>query len=224
MEFMSRDGAARRICLVGAFALAIGSLGANADPVQQTAVVSANADASAGAAVRADPVAELADAIAARLALMDDVARYKWNHEQRVADPERESAVLDRVTTDAVALGVPQDYAHRVVGAQIDAARMRQVQLFAVWRTQPRTPFPNVPDLATVQRPAIDAATRSLITRLRASMCELDSTQAHAALERPPQSMRADVWSLAVAALWPAPACAASPRTAPAAAPQPKSH
>ena len=150
--------------------------------------------------------ARLKDAIEARLLLMDDVARYKWNHDLPVADAPREAVLLDRTTAQAVALGIPEDYARRVVAAQIAAARVRQQELIDRWRQASRPPFDDVPDLATVQRPTIDRATADLLTRLRAAMCGLDDSARGALASPSPQlaeSTRA--WTTAVEALWPLP-------------------
>ena len=155
----------------------------------------------------ASPLTDLKGAIAARLLLMDDVARYKWNHGQPIVDPEREAALLERISGEAVALGVPQDYARRVVAAEIEASRTLQLELIAVWQRQQHSPFADVPDLTTIQRPTIDAATRQLLEELSASLCALNSDAARAVLETAPPSLAQSpaIWSLATAALWPVP-------------------
>ena len=154
-----------------------------------------------------EAVAALQDAIAARLQLMDDVARYKWNHGLPVLDAAREAALLDRTTAEAVARGIPETYARRVVAAQIAASRARQEELLQRWQdAAPPPTFADVPDLAREQRPAIDAATAALLTRLRTAMCSLDDT-ARTALAAPPQSFDGStrVWATAVDPLWPPP-------------------
>ena len=157
----------------------------------------------------ASPLDDLASAIAARLSLMDDVARYKWNHSLPIVDEQREAKLVGSATAQAVTFGVPADYAHRVVVAQIEASRTRQTELTTLWRAQHHAPFDGVPDLATAQRPAIDAATTNLFRRLRAAMCELDSDTAHAVFADPPAGLEGakNAWSTATAALWPAPDC-----------------
>jgi len=162
--------------------------------------------ATASCAIAA-PAAELEDAIAARLLLMDDVARYKWNHALPVVDPEREDALLERATGDAVAIGLSEAYARRVIAAQIDASRAIQLELVSGWQRDKQPPFANVPDLATVQRPAIDAATHRLLERLHATMCTLSDESTRADLQNPPASLARQhaAWSIAIAALWPVP-------------------
>jgi len=177
------------------------------------ALAGAIACAAATAAVAAsdaieklDAIDALKDAIAARLLLADDVARYKWNHGLPVVDTARESALLDRTTAQAVALGIPESYARRVVTAQIAASRARQQELLERWHRLDESTFADVPDLATAQRPAIDRATAALLTQLRAAMCTLDAA-ARAALAVPPPSFDASaaVWTTAVDPLWPLP-------------------
>jgi chorismate mutase len=153
-----------------------------------------------------DRIVELKDAIAARLVLMNDVARYKWNAELPVLDAPREAALLERTTDSAAAVGVPRNYARRVVAAQIEASRDVQQTLIEHWRAERHGAFPGVPDLVTVQRPAIEQATAVLLAHLRDAMCELDDP-ARDALATPPPSLAATAraWSIAVDALWPPP-------------------
>ena len=157
-----------------------------------------------GSCAAASPLADLTDAIAARLLLMNDVARYKWNHAQPIVDPEREAALLERATADAVALGLPEAYARRVLAAQIEASRTLQLKLFATWRSEQQPPFPGVPDLAAVQRPGIDGATHRLLEQLKASLCPLTQDDARTAIETPPTSLadQPAAWSIAIASLW----------------------
>lgn len=155
----------------------------------------------------AEPLAELKSAITARLLLMEDVARYKWNHALPIADPEREAALLERTTAEAVALGLPETYARRVMTAQIEASRSLQLELVAVWRQRGQPAFEGVPDLTAVQRPAIDTATQQLLEQLHASLCALVPEEARAQLETVPASFdkHPAAWAIATAALRPTP-------------------
>jgi chorismate mutase-like protein len=159
---------------------------------------------SAGtASAAAQPLAVVRDAIAARLALMDDVARHKWNAGLPIAAPEREAALLEAVTTVAVAKGLPEDYARDVIAAQIDASRALQTALFERWQASGQGNFVAVPDLNTVQRPRIDAATRNLLDAVAAARCALAAVDAKTQLAAPPADFAAprEVWSMAVAPL-----------------------
>lgn len=156
----------------------------------------------------AAPSAELKDAIAERLLLMDDVARYKWNHALPVVDAQREAALLERTTAEAVAIGLPEAYARCVITAQIDASRTLQLDLVATWQRDKQPPFADVPDLAAVQRPAIDAATHRLLEQLHAAMCGLSDEPTRAELQKVPAllAQQRAAWAIATATLWPVPA------------------
>ena len=196
----------RTLCVPLAFAALLSHTSAHTS-AQTSAQTS---DGSVGAPI-ATPVpdagiARLKDAIAARLLLADDVARYKWNHALPVLDSEREAAVLERTTGAAVALGIPQDYARRVVAAQITASRDRQQASMDAWRRAQHAQFTDVPDLATVQRPALERATTDLLTRLHDSMCNLDAAARTTLAAAPPTLADSpDAWSAAVDPLWPPP-------------------
>jgi chorismate mutase-like protein len=146
-----------------------------------------------------DPVAELRDAIAARLLLMQDVARYKWNAKLPIEDAVREKTLIERTTAEAVAMDMCAAYARDVVAAQVAASRALQTEWIARWRAAGQGTFANVPDLATTQRSAIDAATNSLLKALVDARFELDSPGAIALLGTPPHSLagEADVWAIA---------------------------
>ena len=159
---------------------------------------------AAAPAAAADPVEMLREAVAARLLLMDDVARFKWNAELPIADPQREAALLQRMTASAVALGLPEDYARRVLAAQMEASRAIQGALFDRWRAARQGRFDEVPDLATVQRPAIDRATTALLEALAGARCELDDAEARRMFEAAPAGLdnQAVAWAIATAPLF----------------------
>jgi chorismate mutase-like protein len=161
----------------------------------------------------ADPVHELHDAVAARLLLMEDVARFKWNAQLPIADQEREAALLARVTHVAVELGVPEAYARRVIAAQMEAARAIQTSLFEQWRAARHGPFAAVPDLAEVQRPRIDRATTRLLTALAHTRCALDAGDVRQSFTAAPTQLTefSAAWDVATAALFSAGACVSRP-------------
>lgn len=150
-------------------------------------------------AASSDPVADLRDAIAARLLLMQDVARYKWNAQLPIEDAAREKTLIERATADAVAMDMCAAYARDVIAAQVSASRALQTEWFARWRAAGQGTFTGVPELATTQRSAIDAATNALLKALVEARFELDSPDAIAPLDTPPQSLarEANAWSIA---------------------------
>ncbi len=161
---------------------------------------------SATLAACASPGAEVRTAIAERLALMDDVARYKWNEELPITDEVRESQLLMDLTATAESLGLEREFAQRVLRAQMAAARLQQEWLIATWRAQDRGPFDDVPDLGLMQRPAITIATTRLLTTLRRHACSLTKADSRSRLDTPPTGIHADAWATATAALFPPPA------------------
>jgi chorismate mutase len=148
----------------------------------------------------ADAIDDLAGAIEARLLLMPDVARHKWNHGLPVADPEREAALLEQIALRAVVLSIDPPCARAALEAQLAASRAWQSQLVERWRARARGPFKDVPDLATALRPAIDASTDRLLDALRDVGCSADATTS-ARLSAPPPALsdRPRVWAIAVA-------------------------
>jgi chorismate mutase-like protein len=118
---------------------------------------------AAPAAINLEPLCAL---IAERLAVMPDVARYKWNTRTAIEDLARERQIIEGLKQDAEAFGIPASWAERFFRAQIEAAKMIQRQHFARWEKSGQGPFAEVPDLATVIRPRLDALTPRLLREL----------------------------------------------------------
>jgi chorismate mutase-like protein len=157
----------------------------------------------------ATPVTDLRDAVAARLLLMEEVARYKWNAQLPITAPEREAALLDRATAAAVEIDIPGDYARQVIAAQIEASRTMQAALFESWQAAHDGPFGDVPDLTTVQRPRIDRATTQLLHALARARCTLQTDDARRRLSAAPAPLArfTAAWQIATAALFSPTAC-----------------
>ncbi|HMA11144.1 MAG TPA: gamma subclass chorismate mutase AroQ [Steroidobacteraceae bacterium] len=114
-----------------------------------------------------DPAAaRLAALIDERLALVTEVARYKWNTGAAVEDPPREQALLESLREKAVALGVPRQRVDAFFLAQIEAAKQLQHELFARWKRERREKFPGIAELATSIRPDIDRVTNQMLQTL----------------------------------------------------------
>lgn len=162
------------------------------------AMVAAGQPAVAGEAVEG-----LKRVMAERLALMHEVARYKWNQGLAIEDPERERVVLARTAERAVAGGIPAALAARLVRAQIEAAKVIQRADVAGWEAAGAGPFDHVPDLAGELRPEITRRTDELIVAVRQAMPLLGDCPERAALRVPPPAMAAypEAWAIAVAGL-----------------------
>jgi len=113
-----------------------------------------------------DARAQLVQLIDARLALMPDVARYKWNAKAAIEDLPREQEVLVTLGREAAALGLPPDNTERFLRAQIEASKQMQRELFERWQAQGLGRFAQVPDLAHDIRPQLDALTSRLLRAL----------------------------------------------------------
>lgn len=117
-----------------------------------------------GRAIAQEPA--LAELITDRLALMQDVAAWKYLHALPVEDLPREAAVLEAMAAQATSLGLDPAPLVAFSAAQIDAAKAIQSCWFARW-TDGSFPAPTeAPDLAAVIRPEIlriDAALVALV-------------------------------------------------------------
>lgn len=114
-----------------------------------------------------------------RLALMPDVARFKWNTRAAIEDLGREQQIIAGLKREAEALGVPGGWAERFFRAQIEAAKVIQRELFARWERERQGAFADTPDLATVTRPRLDALTPRLLRELAMAWPAIsDRTQA----------------------------------------------
>lgn len=103
-----------------------------------------------------------------RLDLMHDVARWKWTAQKPIDDPDREAALLARMVIQATNRGIDADEARTFFEDQFAAAKLIQRADFDQWTREGRGPFEDVADLASVQRPRIDAATERLLDALAA--------------------------------------------------------
>lgn len=124
-----------------------------------------NAQSKPDAARFSDPQEDLRhvlELIAQRLALMPDVAAWKWEAKQPILDAPREAQVLDRAVADAVAFGLDGEAARQFFDLQIRMARSIQHRYFEDWRIA-NTSVPKARDLNQELRPALDALGRELL-------------------------------------------------------------
>jgi len=98
-----------------------------------------------------------------RLSLMPDVARYKWEHDRPIEDPEREESLIDHFVREAQARGLDADWSRHVIVAQITAARRVQQDCFERWRLSAPDESDPVLDLQTKLRPRIEQVTNQLL-------------------------------------------------------------
>jgi chorismate mutase len=102
-----------------------------------------------------------------RLALMDQVARSKWDSDQPIADPQREREMLEKVVERGRGKGLDPDLVRRFFAAQIEAARIIQQADFEHWLAVKHKPFGNTTSLGEL-RQQIDSSNDELIEALAA--------------------------------------------------------
>jgi chorismate mutase-like protein len=112
------------------------------------------------------PNAMLAALIDERLAIVVEVARAKWNTQAAIEDLAREQQSLLSLSERAAALAIPVAMVETFFGAQIEAAKILQRELFAQWRKEQRGQFADVSDLTRDIRPEIDRINSQMLATL----------------------------------------------------------
>jgi chorismate mutase-like protein len=109
------------------------------------------------------PPARLARLIDLRLALMTEVARWKWNRKAPIEDLPRERAQLESLRGRGATLGVDPMLLERFFAAQVAAAKVIQTELFDRWHREDIAEFSGVLDLDKDLRPQIDQVTTQIL-------------------------------------------------------------
>ena len=97
--------------------------------------------------------ADLADLIVTRLALMKDVASYKWHHKLPVEDTTREKTVIEAAVSAGLNHGIRVEVSRSFYRAQIEAAK--EIQRCWLDRWQRTAPPVRGADLITDIRPQL---------------------------------------------------------------------
>ena len=100
-----------------------------------------------------------------RLALMHNVARWKWNTGKPITDAQRERELLHSVVERGRGKGLDADLVRSFFAAQMEAARLVQQADFDRWQANKQKPFADTTSLA-VLRQRIDHLNRELIDAL----------------------------------------------------------
>jgi chorismate mutase len=119
-----------------------------------------------------------------RLALMHDIARWKWNHGHPITDPVREQHLFENLEKQGQAHGLSPDETKAFFQAQVHAGKLIQQRWVDEWKAAQQPPFENVPELATVLRPRIDELNTSLMTVLAKLQPQLATSEAQTAIRR----------------------------------------
>ncbi|MEV0947000.1 chorismate mutase [Rhodococcus sp. NPDC049939] len=145
--------------------------------VRATAVVGLLATAltpSATAKNSAPPLQPIVEAVSLRLATADVVATAKWGTLSPIDDPAREVEVLDRMSETALNEGLNPEWVQQIFRDQIEASKVVQHSLFAVWGAEPELAPTVRPDLSQV-RPIIDEQDEVILAQLREQQTLLKS-------------------------------------------------
>jgi chorismate mutase-like protein len=100
-----------------------------------------------------------------RLALMHDVARWKWKAGKPIEDPKRESESLQVVVERSRGKGIHPDLVRSFFAAQMAAARLVQQADFDRWKAKEQEPLADTASLEAL-RQRIDQLNGELIDAL----------------------------------------------------------
>jgi chorismate mutase len=96
---------------------------------------------------------------------MHEVARWKWNADKPITDPERERELLRSVVERGRGKGLDPELVRSFFAAQMEAARLVQQVEFDRWKTKKQRTFADTTSLAVLRR-RIDELNRELIDAL----------------------------------------------------------
>jgi chorismate mutase len=116
------------------------------------------------------------DLAAQRVLVGDKVAAAKFGTDRPIDDPARGQQILDSVAARSVESGLDPGATVRFFRAQIEANKVVQRGLYALWTQHPELrPTPR-PDLVNEVRPELDRITTALLEELRATVKIRDAT------------------------------------------------
>ncbi|MES2206211.1 MAG: chorismate mutase [Pseudomonadota bacterium] len=115
------------------------------------------------------PFTLLISSVAQRLTFADQVALYKWNNAQSIADPQREQQVLSHTVQQAASYHLSSDYVSRFFSDQIEANKLVQYVLFANWHRFGNLPVAPASDLKRNIRTKLDQLQTILLQQLELS-------------------------------------------------------
>lgn len=142
-----------------------------------------------GGSVDNAPVERLLTLMQQRLAVMHDVAQWKWNEKKPISDPQREQELLDRLVKSAKERDVDAEFARSFFTAQMTAAKAIQQADFDRWQAANQGEFADAPDLVTELRPRITQISDDLLDALSA----VESQRDEAAFRRQVASRAAQI-------------------------------
>jgi chorismate mutase len=123
---------------------------------------------------------DLLDLMRQRLALMHDVARWKWNEGQPITDRDREQQLLEDLERRGLDHALSRQRTRDFMAAQIEAGKLIQEADFAIWRENGQGKFGNARDLNVDLRPLIDDLSDSMLVQFSRLTPESSQPQANA--------------------------------------------
>jgi chorismate mutase len=108
---------------------------------------------------------------AQRLVLGDKVAAAKYGSATPISDGGREEQLLSDVVAKSREMGLDPEVSSRFFRAQIEANKVVQRRLHALWATNPELRPRQKPNLESEVRPQLDAITSQMLARLKALQC-----------------------------------------------------
>jgi cyclohexadienyl dehydratase len=121
-------------------------------------------------------VATVLDEMDQRLAVMPDVAAYKWSKHAAISDPPREQAVIQSAVERAAALGLDAAGIRKVFELQIRLAREVQAHLHEQWSKAGFDATRPIPSLEKDIRPKLDRITPDLLSAIYLAAADLQRT------------------------------------------------
>jgi chorismate mutase len=100
----------------------------------RSAEVRSNAPADSGSGIQIGSDSVLDRLKQERIAIVDQVALWKWIHDKPIEDPQREARVLDSVEKLAGDRGLDREKARLFFESLMADARKRQQELHTVWK------------------------------------------------------------------------------------------
>ena len=153
-----------------------------------------------GCADTANEVLVLRRLMIERLALMEQVAAYKWNNKLSIDDPVREANVLKAAMARSRAAGLDPKTAQRFIVAQMEAAKTVQRYYFDLWRQQAVAHVNGASDLVADLRPRIGALSVDVIAAMAKGGSQLADCSSTSVLRPVPQELSnvPRAWNIAV--------------------------
>src|SRR5207245_2353416 len=109
----------------------------------------------------------LTDTSAERVQVADKVAAAKFGTPAPIDDPAREQVVLNNVRALSVQMGIDPEVSVAIFADQIEANKVVQRGLYALWTEHPELAPTERPDLVKEVRPILDRITTELLQEIK---------------------------------------------------------